>query len=66
MKVRELIEELEKWNLDLEVVLQCDHGQVPFKAQWVGIGRVENLDEYMLDECDDSVEDSVKVVMVEG
>ena len=50
MKVKELIEILNKQNPELTVALVCDHGQETMKLTNAGTGWVESLDDYMMEE----------------
>lgn len=66
MKVKELIKELEQFNKNMEAVIYADHGQTHFKAQNVGIEKVESLDKWMMEHAYDDDPDAVKVVVIGG
>ena len=66
MNVSELITELQKLPEDLIVVVEADHGQTAMKASWVGDGKVESLDEHMMESLEDSDPDGVMVAMIQA
>lgn len=67
MKVKDLIKALAELDQDVEVRLECDHGQVAMTCNWVGYIYIRE-DEYMADEVhkDDLEGDEIKVVVLEA
>ena len=69
MKLTKLIEDLtklEKEHGDIDVRLQCDHGQELMRATWAGVAYI-NDDSYMpsmSDEIDD--ECNIKVIEIQA
>ena len=69
MKVTKLIEELTKLKVehgDVDVRLQCDHGQELMKATWAGVSYIDD-DSYMpttSDEIDDDC--NIKVIEIQA
>lgn len=69
MKVKELIEELQKLDQDLNVRLECDHGQYAMTANGVGETYVDDDTVHMADEIhpDDFVDgEHDKVVIIQA
>ena len=60
MKVKELIEELQKHDPELDVIINADHGQVGMKAFAVIEKHVDinDADEYMIENMWDPEDDA--------
>lgn len=70
MKVKELIEELQKLPQDMLVTVEADHGQTPMKVTWAGEHYVKDKSEYMMEgiaeEDLEEYPDADKVVVIQG
>jgi hypothetical protein len=70
MKVKDLLEELEGIDLDLDVVVVADHGQTPMKAYCANIEYVQDTSEYMMESVDeeelDEYPNAEKVFVIGG
>lgn len=68
MKISEVIKELQgiiDSHGDLQVHLNCDHGQELMNANWVGVSSIESDQDYM-PEYGDENEYDIKVVEIQA
>jgi hypothetical protein len=70
MKLDQLIKELTELHAehgDIEVRLQCDHGQELMKSTWAGVSYIDDDKEYMPSMSDEvSDEHNIKVIEIQA